>query len=373
MILVVSELYLLFFQNHSNSVSQNNTTKPNVKTSQSITRLTKDAQHAENFNQEVKPTSDLAKQIDQKLSDNQFIGTALIIKDGQIILQKGFGYANFGKQLPNTYQSLFQIGSIQKGMTATLILKQIQAGRLSLDETLDHFYPTIPDSQNITIRQLLSMTSGLCQKVKATNMMSDDAFLRFAFSNVTMGDYGKFKYDAINYFLLVGILEKLTDASYQQLFHQMFNQHLQLSHTMFYNNFLTSNNRTYAYARTNGKDFSSEIKDKPLLFNQEVGTGNIAMTTGDLYLFYYNLLEGKIVDHQTMNTLWTPETQKGYMGGVYNFSNYVQGHGVEEGFETNAFISKDTKNSVILFTNEYPGAKIYQELSKNIFDLLGSY
>lgn len=367
--IVALELYFLFFQHQPNSISQ----QPTTHTKQPLNNLTTEANQAKNFEQKIEPTTKTAKQIDQKLKDSRFIGSALVVQNGQIILQKGFGYSNFAKSLPNTYQSMFQIGSIQKGMTAALVLQQVQLNNLSLDDTLDNFYSNIPDSQKITIRQLLSMNSGLSQKIKPTSMMSDEDFLRFAIKNTTMGVYGKFKYDPINYYLLVGILEKITNTSYQTLFYQTYNQHLQLAHTLFYNDFLTSTNRTYAYEKADGKDFASQLKDNPLLFNQEVGTGSVGMTVADLYLFYFNLLEGNIVDHQAMDDLWTQKTEKGYAGGIYNFSNYIQGHGVEDGFETNAFTSKDTKNSIILFTNQYPKDKAYQNLAKSIFSLLGPY
>ncbi|MBO0440925.1 serine hydrolase domain-containing protein [Candidatus Enterococcus ikei] len=367
-ILVGLESYLLFFYDHASPV-----TKETAQSKIETPALTHDAQQADNFNQEVSPSSDLAKQINQKLEDKRFIGTALVIQNGQIILQKGFGYANFAKSQPNTYQSLFQIGSIQKALTAALVLQQVQAQKLSLDDTLNRFYPSVQDSQKITIRQLLSMNSGLYQKIKPNIMMSDDAFLQFAISNATMSTYGQYKYDAINYYLLVGILEQLTGTSYCTLFNQTFIQKLHLNHTLFYSDFLNSNERTYAYERVEGKDYGSEIADKPLLFKQEIGTGSIGMTVGDLYVFFSTLLSGNIVDKDTLNSLWTPETQENYTGGIYNYKNYIRGHGVEEGFEPNAYISKDKQNAVILFTNQNPKNQTYTALGKEIFDLLGSY
>ncbi|MEI5994986.1 serine hydrolase domain-containing protein [Candidatus Enterococcus mansonii] len=361
--LVALELYLLFFNTTPHSPSKHLTTETTRK-------LTTDANKRDDFNQKIEPSTPLAQQIEQKLTDSKFVGTALVVQNGQIILQKGFGYANYAKKLPNTYQSIFQIGSIQKALTAVLILKQVELGTLSLDETLNQFYPNIPDSQKITIRQLLSMNSGLCQKIKPKHLMSPDGFLQFAISHATMETYGKFKYDAINYYLLVGILEQLTDTAYQTLFYQTFTQHLQLSHTLFYTDFLTANNRTYAYEKAEGKNFDSEINDNPLLFEQEVGTGSVGMTVGDLYLFYANLLSGKIIDHQVLERLWTPATENNYIGGIYNFSTYIQGHGVEEGFETNSFTSKDTRNAVILFTNQYPKNRTYQDLAKSLFQSL---
>lgn len=185
-ILVGVEIYLLFFQNPSKPVSQTNSSERTSETTKTSTSLTPNAQQAKDFNKEVQPNSDFANEINKKLEDSQFIGSALIIHNGEIILQKGFGYANFSESKPNTAQSTFQIGSIQKAFTASLILKQVQAKKLSLDDTLDRFYPTVPDSQKITIRQLLSMTSGLQQKIKPTIMMSDDDFVQFAISNATM-------------------------------------------------------------------------------------------------------------------------------------------------------------------------------------------
>ncbi|ALR99864.1 hypothetical protein ATZ33_00245 [Enterococcus silesiacus] len=368
-ILVGVEIYLLFFQNQPKSVSQTSTSERTTETTQSSTSLTQ----AKDFNKEVQPTSDFAEELNQKLKDIQFIGTALIIHKGKIILQKGFGYANFAESRPNTSQSTFQIGSIQKAFTASLILQQVQAQKLSLDDTLDRFFPTVPDSRKITIRQLLSMTSGLQQKIKPTIMMSDNDFIQFAISNATMDIYGQYKYEAVNYSILVGILEQLTATSYRTLFTQTFIQGLKLSRTCFYNDFIRSRNRTYAYKKIADKNFASEIQDDPLGFDQEVGTGNVGMTAGDLYLFYSDLLGGKIINQKTMDEVWTPEIGSKYMGGLYSFQNYIRGHGTESGFESNARVSKDRQNAVILLSNQKPEDKTLQKLANSIFNSLGPY
>lgn len=370
-LLVMVECYLLFYQNQPDSSSQTNSSETSMMTESSPSN-TQDIEQTKNFNQEVQPSSDFAEELNQKLEDIQFTGTALIIHNGQIILQKGFGYANVSESRPNTYDATFQIGSIQKAFTASLILKQVQARKLSLDDTLDQFYPTIPDSQKITIRQLLSMTSGLEQKVKPTILMTDDDFIQFSIANATMGVYGKYKYEGVNYSILVGILEQVTGQSYRTLFTQTFIQGLNLSHTCFYDDFIHSSNRTYAYKPASGKDFGTQINDNPLTFDQEVGTGNVGMTVGDLYLFYSDLFEGKIIDQQIMEEVWTPETETKYMGGLYNFATHIKGHGNEAGFESNAMFSKDRKNAVILLSNQYPKNDSHSKLADSIFDLLES-
>ncbi|MHC5229628.1 serine hydrolase domain-containing protein [Enterococcus sp. LJL99] len=332
--------------------------------------LTTSADQIDNFNQEVLPTSDLSTQIDQDLQNGNFIGTALVVHEGIIILQKGYGYSNAQNETLNTYHSIYQIGSIQKGMTATLIAQQIQAGKLSLEDTLDKFYPNVPLSNQITIQQLLSMTSGLKHGEKPTIDMSDDAFLSFAISNSSMGTYGKYNYDAINYYLLVGILEKITGEKYRTLFNNTYIKPLSLSHTMFYNDFISAPNRTYTYAANDKVNYATTIPDAPLTFKQEVGTGSVGMTVGDLYWYYSSWLNGKLLTSDTFNSVWSPNGDGSYMGGIYNFPDSFKGHGVEDGFETVVYMSKDCQNAVILFTNQYPKNSTYQTLGTNLFQLI---
>lgn len=145
-----------------------------------------------------------------------------------------------------------------------------------------------------------------------------------------------------------------------------------MSHTCFYNDFVKSSNRTYAYEKVDGKNFGSEISDNPLTFDQEIGTGNVGMTVGDLYLFYSDLFEGKIINQQIIDELWTPETETKYMGGLYNFPDHIKGHGNEAGFESNSMVSKDRQNVVILLSNQYPKDKSHSEIADTIFELLES-
>lgn len=372
-VVVGLEIYLLFFQHQSHSVSKSATSETTLPSTRSSASLTTDAKRKENFDQTVEPTSKLADRLNQQLIDKSFVGTALVVHKGQIILQKGFGYANVSENTPNTYQSTFQIGSIQKAMTCVLILQQVQSGHLSLEQTLDQFYPTVPGSHKITIRQLLGMRSGLYQNEYPTEMMSEDDFLRFSINHARMGDYDKYKYDGVNYRILAGILERVTNQAYRELFEQAFVKKIQLTHTSFYDDFLNSFNRTYAYEKIDGNDLGNEITDNQLTFDQEVGTGNVAMTVGDLYRFYSNLFEGHLIDQTLSDKVWTPETETKYMGGLYNFPSYIKGHGSEAGFESNALFSKDQQDAVILLSNQHPKDKTNSDLANAMFNLLGPY
>ncbi|MEZ5428278.1 MAG: serine hydrolase [Pyrinomonadaceae bacterium] len=89
-----------------------------------------------------------------------------IVKDGRVILSKGYGYKNFEKRVPVTAQTQFAIGSATKAFTALSVLISQDEGKLSLDDSpkkyLSYFKINDPEiDKNITIRNLLSHSSGL--------------------------------------------------------------------------------------------------------------------------------------------------------------------------------------------------------------------
>ncbi|KRN47255.1 hypothetical protein IV84_GL001977 [Pediococcus damnosus] len=110
------------------------------------------------LNHRTKKLKQLLKPI---VGEKRFVGTVLIIKNGHQIYNQGYGYANISKKALNTANSEYQILSMQKSMTAMLIMQQIQAGNLQFADHLDKFYPEIPGASQITIRSMLDMQTGL--------------------------------------------------------------------------------------------------------------------------------------------------------------------------------------------------------------------
>lgn len=89
-----------------------------------------------------------------------------IVKDGEVVLLRGFGYKNFEKQIPVTPDTQFAIGSASKAFTALSVLMSRDQGRLSLDENprkyLSYFKINDPEiNEKITVKDLLTHSSGL--------------------------------------------------------------------------------------------------------------------------------------------------------------------------------------------------------------------
>src|SRR5437773_8333913 len=110
-------------------------------------------------------SSDLQQKID-KLATDTLARTGVpsasvaIVKGGQVVYTKAYGDARLDPKTPATPGMRYSIGSISKQFTATAILLLQEQGKLSLDDKVAKFIPNLTRANEVTIRQLLSHTSG---------------------------------------------------------------------------------------------------------------------------------------------------------------------------------------------------------------------
>lgn len=91
-----------------------------------------------------------------------FSGAVLVVRDGEIVLQHGYGAADREHGRPITTETIFAIGSVPIDFTKAAILKLAEGGKLCLDDPLPRHLPGVPpDKQAITIEQLMTGRSGL--------------------------------------------------------------------------------------------------------------------------------------------------------------------------------------------------------------------
>ena len=91
----------------------------------------------------------------------KFNGSALVAKNGVILLNKGYGYRNAANKVANNEQTIFQLGSITKQFTSAVILKLQEEKKLSVSDKLSKYFPGYPKGDSITIEHLLTHTSGI--------------------------------------------------------------------------------------------------------------------------------------------------------------------------------------------------------------------
>ncbi|WP_299122490.1 serine hydrolase [uncultured Winogradskyella sp.] len=121
---------------------------------------------------ETQDVNSFTKELDQKipklLEEFMVPGTAIaIIENGELVLQKAYGYANLSKGEKVTTQTGFNIGSISKTVAAWGIMKLVEEGKIDLDAPAENYLTRwkLPesdfDSKKVTVRRLLSHTAGL--------------------------------------------------------------------------------------------------------------------------------------------------------------------------------------------------------------------
>ena len=95
------------------------------------------------------------------LSKTNVPGTSVaIVRDGRVVFARAYGRARLEPALPADAGMRYAIGSISKQFTAAALLLLAQEGKLSLDDTVAKFLPDLTRANDVTIRQLLSHTSG---------------------------------------------------------------------------------------------------------------------------------------------------------------------------------------------------------------------
>ncbi|MDX6499776.1 MAG: D-alanyl-D-alanine carboxypeptidase, partial [Blastocatellia bacterium] len=109
--------------------------------------------------------SDLTDKIDKVATDTLAktgvpSASVAIVKDGQVVYVKAYGDARLDPKTPATPQMRYSIGSISKQFTAAAILLLQEQGKLSLDDKVAKYVPNLTRANEVTIRQLLSHTSG---------------------------------------------------------------------------------------------------------------------------------------------------------------------------------------------------------------------
>jgi CubicO group peptidase (beta-lactamase class C family) len=314
------------------------------------------------------PYNQLGADIDAKLIANQFNGTALIVKDDKIQLLKGYGYANEDTKTPNTPQTLYQIGSIQKALTATLIGKLVQENKINLANPLGTYVTTTdPNVANQTVSSLLNMTSGLTYPVRSIQAQGTERQIADYYTqNAHYVPYTKWKYEPEDYRILADIAMSVTNEDYNALIKKNIDDPINL-HFYSVNEYLNSPLHAHAEPSALTKT-QSEADWENHELSQEVGTGNIGSSVGNMYWFVRELTEGKILPNEVLSQLWQTAPDEEYAGGMYHYSDHLKFHGVVSGFECAGLTSNDCKNGVWLFGIGQSTGQNYIKFAQDIFD-----
>ena len=257
--------------------------------------------------------------------ENRFNGNALIAQHGKILLQKSYGYKNFSAHVLNDSNTIFQIGSITKQFTATIILRLQEEGKLSVRDKLDKYFPQFKYAGEITIENLLTHTSGIYNYTNdidesdsaiVCNPVAKQLVLDIMFKHKLDFKPGtQFRYDNSGYYLLGLIIGKVTGKSYEQNMRDIIFKPLQMNHSLFDFKHSADTNVATGYQTLNDsvqKEASAWRWDSTVSY----AAGGIWSTTGDMYKWALAIAKKKILSADSWKTMLTPHLDK-YGYGVF--------------------------------------------------------
>ncbi|MFW7360657.1 serine hydrolase domain-containing protein [Vagococcus fluvialis] len=317
----------------------------------------------------------LNQELEQTISGYNPSGTILVVKDNQVVLNNNYGKALESSNDP--INSTYMIASVQKFITSILVMNLIDEDKLSLDTPLSNFYSNIPNSENITIDQMLSMTSGLFLENKLKNSQSKEESINYVVNNVTYQPTDKWRYSDVNFFLLGAIIEKISQTTYEDYFDQVIKVPLGLKNTGFYQ----ANNINPNLIPSYGLNESGEVNQKPNTFSEsavinELGTGNMYITTGDLLVMAQAMFDGKIVSRDVVEMTYAKKEYTypyNYKAGLYDENGHYYGHGIFRGYEPSIAFNKDASSAVIFLGNIYYKDGSNSGLAKKLFEQTSQY
>jgi D-alanyl-D-alanine carboxypeptidase len=289
-------------------------------------------------------------------SENKAMGTVSIFKNGKEVYQKNLGFANLKTKKKPNKNTKFRIGSITKTFTATIILQQIDEGKLSLNTLLKEYFPKLPNANKITINDLLRHQSGLTNITQSKDIMSwiskpqtrKKMMNRFIKNGTVFEPKEKSEYSNTNFAILSYISEDIDKKPFDKILNDRIIKPLNLKRTEFGKAIIPNKNEAISYYFENN---NWNIIDLQTNMSAPMGAGAIVSTASEINTFYTKLFTGQMTSKTSLKNLMTIEKGKGLGIMQFKFKGLeVYGHdGGIDGFQSYAlYIPK--KNTTMSFT-----------------------
>jgi D-alanyl-D-alanine carboxypeptidase len=288
--------------------------------------------------------------------------TVALAKNGSMLYAQAYGDSDIATKLSSQTSTIFEIGSITKQFTATLIMKLQEQGELHVDDSISAYLPEYKFPSAITLRMLLNHTSGLENYTTfaqypgwAGNGASEQTILSAVSGTPLLFPPGtQWSYSNSNYFALGAIIEKLTGQSYAANLEQYIFRPLGLTNTYF--SLPPSAQSALGYTLNGTSVIPALVCDRSTAFS----AGALSSNVSDLIAWDNALINGKVVSPASFTTMTTPVSSSIPGGGTYGFGLFLRtfdNHptiwhgGLINGFAAETDVFLDTGFTVVVLTN----------------------
>jgi CubicO group peptidase (beta-lactamase class C family) len=302
--------------------------------------------------------------IQSEMRVQQIPGVSLaVIRNGQIVLARGYGWANVEHQVPVKPETIFQSGSMGKQFTATAVMMLIEDGKLELDDKITKFFPDSPESwRNITVRHLLTHTSGMTDYPQdfdfRRDYTEDELFQRAKSIPLAFQPGEKWSYSNLGYVMLGILIHKVSGKFYGDFLHERVFKPLEMSTARVISEADIIPNRAAGYRLVNGQ-VKNQNWVSPAL--NTTADGALYLTVYDMARWDAALYTEKLLKKSSLEQMWTPVKLNNGQTHPYGFGwalGSVRGHrivehgGAWQGFKAQISRYVDDKFTVIVFANQ---------------------
>jgi len=299
-----------------------------------------------------------------EMQAQQIPGLALaVIKDGKMVIARGYGLANVEHQVPVKPETIFQSGSTGKQFTATAVMMLVEEGKLSLDDKITRYFPDGPEAwQNITVRHMLTHTSGMTDYTLDFDLRrdytEDELYQRIKPIPLAFQPGEKWSYSNLAYVMLGILIHKVSGKFYGDFLQERIFKPLEMTTARIISESDIVPNRAAGYHVVNGQ-----------LKNQDWVSPSLNTTAdGALYLTIYDMAKwdaalytDKLLKTSSLEQMWTPVKLNDGKTHPYGFGwalGQVRGHriiehgGAWQGFKAQISRYVDDKLTVIVLANQ---------------------
>jgi CubicO group peptidase (beta-lactamase class C family) len=239
-----------------------------------------------------------------------FNGAILVAKNGEIIFEKYRGYSNFITKDSINEHSPFHIASTSKTFTGMAILKLWEEGKLSLNDSLQKYFPNLP-YHGVTIKMMLSHRSGLPNYLyfmdsiwdKHKEMTNEDVLNALIVHHPRIQNFPdkRFQYCNTNFLLLALIIEKITGEKFPEYMKKHVFEPLGMHDTFI---FSIKDSAKYNPTWSVSRPFPMDPYDCTY------GDKNVYSTVRDLFAWDRSLYQHTYLKKSTLEMAFTPTSNE---------------------------------------------------------------
>ena len=261
----------------------------------------------------------------------------LAAKDGKIIYKGAKGMADIENNISISTSTQFRIGSITKQFTAVAILKLQEQGKLSIEDKLSKYLPDFPKADQVTLRHLLSHTSGIFNYTNAADFIdgvSEPIKPQDLINKIQTYDYdfepgSRWSYSNSGYFILGNVVEQVSGKTLSQFWQEQLFTPLEMKNTGVYVNGIAYTNEALGYGHEKNETNRSLDWD----MSHAGAAGNIYSTVEDLFMWNEALFNGSVLSPESFVDATTKaKLNNGEDAAPFAGNSYGLGIGLSEIF-----------------------------------------